>query len=310
MTKGSLIELTEEQKIAEMMERCKERAGNVEQPDIGEKYNLPFWNEQSRAIPNHLTRTCLFAPIAKGRRKIHDWTVLASRVDVKITFFGKQLDEADRDVFLQALHEARKVALGEAVVINRADFLKNIGRNTGKSQYDWLEESFLRLTSGTLLIETKKYKLGEIVEINSEEIKRLEKQQNLKNKPRKSALHLVAGYDYYPEDGVYKLSIDPRILTLFGNREFALVDWEKRKQITKKVDLVKWLQCLIASNEKGQQKYSLNDLKSWMDYNGRIRDFKSYIDEAIKELERLKIISQGKIGLSTKKEDQVSWIRL
>ncbi len=298
--------MTEEQKIAEMIERCKERAGNIEQPEIGAKYNLPFWNEQSRAIPNHLTRTCLFAPIAKGRRKIHDWTVLASRVDVKITFFGKQLDEADRDVFLQALHEARKVSLGEAVVINRADFLKNIGRNTGKTQYDWLEESFLRLTSGTLLIETKRYKIGEIIDLEE-----LERQKKLKNKiPKRSALHLVSGYDYYPEEGVYKLSIDPRILTLFRNHEFALVDWEKRMMISKKVDMVKWLQCLIASNEKGLQKYSLDDLMQWMDYNAPIRKFREALLEAIKELMRLKIISEGKVSLNSKQKEQVSWIRL
>ena len=298
--------MTEEQKIVEMQARCKERAGNVEQPEIGAKYNLPFWNEQSRAIPNHLTRTCLFAPIAKGRRKIHDWIVLASRSDVKITFFGKQLDEADRDVFLQALHEGRKVPLGEAITINRAEFLRNIGRNTGKSQYEWLEESFLRLTSGTLLIETKKYKIGEI--IDPEE---LERQKKLKSKvPKRSALHLISGYDYYSEEGVYKLSIDPRILTLFRNQEFALVDWEKRMQIEKKVDLVKWLQCLISSNEKGLQKYSLEDLMQWMDYEGRLRDFKKYLEESIKELERLEIITKGRIALNSKKKEQVSWIRL
>jgi hypothetical protein len=287
---------TEEQKIAEMMERCKERAGTIKPDELSEKYKSPYWDEKYRAIPNHLTRSCLFAPTARGKRKMHDGTVLASRSDVKITFSGKQLDEADRDVFLQALHEGQQGGFGVYVPINCAKFLKSIGRSTGKNDYLWLFESFTRLTFGLLAIETKKYKIGNI--------------EKARKTGKSDLLHLIAGFEYDPEEGTYKLLLDPRILIMFRGHEFALVDWEKRMQIEKKVDMVKWLQCLISSNEKGLQKYSLDDLKSWMDYEGRLRDFKKYLEESIKELERLEIITKGKIALNSKKKEQVSWIRL
>ncbi len=288
--------MTEEQKIAEMMERCKERAGTIKPDELSEKYKSPYWDERYRAIPNHLTRSCLFAPTARGKRKMHDNTILASRSDVKITFSGKQLDEADRDVFLQALHEGQQGGFGVYVPINCAKFLKNIGRNTGKSDYLWLFESFKRLTFGLLEIETKKYKIGNI--------------EKTRKTGKSDLLHLIAGFEYDPEEGTYRLLLDPRILIMFRGHEFALVDWEKRMQIEKKVDMVKWLQCLIASNEKGLQKYNLEDLMQWMDYNAPIRKFREALLESIKELERLKIVAEGKISLSTKQKEQISWIRL
>ena len=127
-----------DQKVKDSEEKIKAR-------QKAEVIQLPLWQTVERAIPNHIARSSLFAPIARGRRKFHDKEALVSRADVKIYFTGKQLDEADCDVWMQLLHIANQYPLGEPVPINRAEALRSIGRNTGNNDYLWLHESIRRL---------------------------------------------------------------------------------------------------------------------------------------------------------------------
>ncbi|AOD16791.1 hypothetical protein BER93_19415 (plasmid) [Xanthomonas fragariae] len=251
---------------------------------------MPLWPELERAIPNHLARSSLFAPIAQGRRKQHDRTEIASRRDVKIFFTGKQLDMADCDVFMQALAEARRAALGERIFIKRGTFLKSIGRTDGSKDYAWLHESFRRLFLGALEIEAKHYSIGRT--------------------PRSSGLHLLAGYDYDSEQEEYYLVFDPRILALFSNREFALIDWAKRLHIERRVDMAKWLQNYIATHEAGIHRIGLKYLKGWMDYSSPPNKFRTALTEALAELERVNIINGAKIEQSTRCEKQAVWTKL
>ncbi|HZW22809.1 plasmid replication initiator TrfA, partial [Noviherbaspirillum sp.] len=83
---------------------------------------LPGLDEWLRAMPNHLARSSLFAPVARGRKKLHNEVPIVTRADVVMTYTGEQLDEAQADVALQLLYEARKAPLGDPVAINRAAF--------------------------------------------------------------------------------------------------------------------------------------------------------------------------------------------
>jgi len=117
---------------------------------------LPGLEEALRAMPNHLARSSLYAPIAPGRRKFHENVSLVTRVDAVMTYTGEQLDEADADLSLQLIHEAMRFALGTPVTLKRAALLKAIGRQTGKSQYLWLHRRMKAFTVATLFIEVKK----------------------------------------------------------------------------------------------------------------------------------------------------------
>lgn len=251
---------------------------------------LPAWPDAERAIPNHVARSSLFAPVARGRRKIHDRAEIACRSDVRIFFSGKQLDEADCDVFMQAMHEARRVPLGEPVAINRAEFLRAIGRVKGTTAYDWLHGAFERLSFAMLSIETKRYTIG--------------------TTPRSKVMHLVDGFDHEPDTDSYVLRIDPRMVLLFGNREFARVDWDKRLRIEHQADMAKWLQRLVATSSDAVQRYALDELKERMQYASPMRKFKEALMAALRELERLEIIAKPKIETSTRGIEQAVWTRL
>lgn len=255
-----------------------------------QQQQLPFWDEIDRAIPNHIARSSLFAPVARGHRNIHDGTELASRSDVRLRFWGKQLDEADCDVWMQALHEARKVPLGQAVKINRAEFLRAIGRPTSSSAYVWLHAAFERLWQGGIAIEAKKYAIG--------------------TTPKSRYLRLVNGFDHNPETDSYELHIDPRMLTLFSNKEFALIDWQKRMQIKHQTDMAKYLQRLVATSSDSEQRYALDDLKERMQYGSPIRKFREALTAAMQELERLGIIADSRLDRSTRGKEQAVWRRM
>jgi TrfA protein. len=281
-----------------LMQSAKERAARARDAaeqkaaETQQQLFLPGMDEFMRAMPNHIARSSLFAPVARGRRKMHDGTILQSRGDAEIRFSGKQLDEAQADVWMQSMKVAQTQPLGTPVVINRAEFLRAIGRAESGQNYQWLHRTMQDLAFAMLVIEVKR----------------------ADGKPKLSigktrALHLIAGFDYDEATEEYSLTIDPRWHAMYGNREFALIDWEKRQQIGRNQDMAKSLQRLIATSADPVQRYALDWLKAKMDYSGRMRDFRDAITRACAELERLEIITRHKIEDSTKGKPQLAlWL--
>ena len=253
---------------------------------------LPGMHECMRAMPNHIARSSLFAPVAPGRKKIYKDAVLVSRGDAVIKFWGEQLDESQADVWLQAMYEAMQKPLGQPVTINRAAFLKAIGRSTQGENYKWLHQSMKALAFAMLVIEIQAADKPKI------------------SFGKTSALHLIDGFDYDDETESYTLRIDPRWRGMYGNQEFALIDWEKRMQFGRHQNMAKALQRLAATSSDKLQRFALDWLKSKLEYAGRQRDFEDALQHAMAELERLAIISGGKIEKNTKGKLQTVWTRL
>ncbi|MEC7118953.1 MAG: replication protein C, IncQ-type [Pseudomonadota bacterium] len=249
--------------------------------DDQQQRTLPLFPLLESAMPNHLARSSLFAPIKSGQRQIHEKALMASRGDASIYYSGHQLDMADNDVFLQALRVAQGVRLGDSIYFNRAQFLREIGRTTGRSQYEWLQDSFYRLTSGTVLIQTKRYK---------------------------AALHLIDGYALDEDTGEYWLRMNPEIIKLFGHMEYGLVDMHTRLRIGRKQDMAKWLQNYVATHEEGKTHViSVQLLQLWSGSTGRLRDFQARsLTKALVELERLGLITDVHI----RGDGKVSWLRI
>lgn len=276
------------QKAAEVVAQAEQKAAETPR-----QLFLPGMDEFMRAMPNHIARSSLFAPVARGRRKLHDSTILQSRGDAEIRFSGKQLDEAQADVWMQAMKEAQRQPLGETVTINRAEFLREIGREKSGQAYKWLHRTMQDLAFAMLVIEVTK----------------------ADGKPKLSigktrALHLVAGFDYDEDSEEYTLTIDSRWHAMYGNREFALIDWEKRREFGRNQDMAKTLQRLVATSSNPVQRYALDWLKDKMEYSGRLRDFRDALARACAELERLEIITAHKIEDSTKGKPQLAlWLQ-
>lgn len=254
---------------------------------------LPGTEEFMRAMPNHIARSSLFAPIATGRKIIHKDMLLISRGDAVIKFWGEQLDEAQADVWMQAMHVASKQPLGKPVTINRAAFLRAIGRQTGNYEYKWLHRAMEALSFAMLVLEVSnkdgrlKLDIGKI-----------------------RALHMIDGFDYDDETQTYTLRIDPRWISIYSNREFARIDWDKRLQFGQHQNMAKALQRLVATSDESVQRYSLEWLKLKLAYKSPMRKFHEALASAMRELERLEIITSGRIEASSKGKPQAVWTKL
>ena len=250
---------------------------------------LPGMEEVMRAMPNQVAGSSLFAPIARGRRKFLQETALITRGNAVMSYTGEQLDEGDADLSLQLIYEARPFPLGQPVLINRAAFLRAMGRSTGKHDYEWLHRRMKAMTAATLFIEAKKpdgsikYRIGHT-----------------------QAFHIVQSFNYDEDAQTYTFTLDPCWMTLFGNREFALIDWDKRLRIGRGQDVAKALQRLLDTSADPVQRYALDWLKAKMQYASPMRKFRETLKAALRELERLEIISTGRIERSTKGKEQLT----
>lgn len=295
MRQNTLVVRATRPRFADLAAAAQERAAMKTKQDAATPLQmlLPGMDELMRAMPNLLARSSLCAPVAKGKRKMHSGTVLVSRKDAVIEYWGEQLDEADADILLQLTFQARHSALGTAVTINRAAFLRELDRATGKHDYDWLHRRLKAMSAATLIVEAKssdgttKYRIGDT-----------------------KTFHILAGFGYDARTEAYTYTLDPQWRVLFSNREFALIDWRRRLQIGRGQDMAKALQRLVATSANREQQYALDWLKEKMQYASPMHKFKFALTKAMHELQRLKIITEGRIGLSSKGKEQASWKKL
>lgn len=245
------------------------------------------------AFPNHLNRSSFIAPIARGRRTFHRQTAMVTRKDCVLEYTGEQLDEADGGLIMALIASAQPYPLGTPVPLNRKELLRKVKPGgIGRTQYDWLHRRINALTEATLFLEAKKpdgstrYSIGKMV-----------------------SFPIITAFSYDDETEAYSYSLDPRWVQMFGNREYSLIDWDKRMQIGRGQDMAKTLQRLVATSSDQVQRYALDWLKAKMGYTGRMRDFHDSLARASGELERLEIISRHKVEISTKGNPQLTlWL--
>lgn len=244
------------------------------------------------AMPNHLNRSSIIAPIARGRRKFHRQTVMISRSDCVLEYTGEQLDEADGEIIMALIFFARPHPMGAPVPLNRAELLRKIKRSTGRNDYRWLHARIKAMTEATLFLEAKKrdgstrYSIGRTV-----------------------AFRIIAGFTYDDETETYSYNLDPRWVQMFSNKEYSLLDWDKRMQIGRGHDMAKTLQRLVATSSDLVQRYAMDWLKLKMEYASPVRKFRGALAAACNELERLGIVATWRIEVSTKGKPQLAlWL--
>jgi hypothetical protein len=282
-TLDELLEITRQRVVAAA-------AADQKRADTPRQLWLPGFD--IGAMPNHINRSSLFAPVARGRRKFHRQAAMVTRSDCVLEYTGEQLDEADADLVMALIFFAQKQPLGTPVPLQRSQLLRKIGRSTGKHDYEWLHRRIKALTEATLFLEAKKpdgstrYSIGKTV-----------------------SFRIVSSFVYDDETESYTYTLDPRWVQMFGNREYSLLDFERRLMIARGQDMAKALQRLVATSRDLLQRYALDWLKDKMSYAGRMRDFREALMRACAELERLEIIDRARIEQSTRGKQQLAvWL--
>lgn len=216
---------------------------------------LPLWPEAKRGAPNAVLRGALFAAVHKDRRYM-DRELLASQRGITIRFTGKQLDQADLDVWEQALHLARTQALGTQCRFTEKGFLKALGRQSGKSGRDWLRSAFARLAGAVVeLTQDGRTYGGTLLEFYRDE-----------------------------DTGRTVLEINPKLAPFFGPTRWTQIDWEQRQRLRGK-PLALWLHGFYASHAEPRAltvEY-LHNLSG--SQTKQLRKFKQNLTQALRDLQ-------------------------
>lgn len=261
------------------------------QLNLFEKMGVPLTPKDTAPINNHLARSSLFAPIRRGKRTMHDGTILSSQGDAEIRYHGKQLDMADQDVLLHALNLAAgkkpasddptegEITFESRISINRKEFLEAIGMTKSGQNYKWLEQAFKRLATGS--VEVRK---GRFIAI----------------------YHLIGNLMYNEESGDYYFYIPRSTFAFFLENAFGYVNMKKRLALETRVDVAKWIQSFAASHAKGEYTIGVARLKELCAYESPLRKFREALREALDELVRVGEFSRA--GITP--DDNASWVRI
>ena len=231
------------------------------EPQSAEIIELPLWPETTRGTPNAILRTSLFAAITPNKRQAFKRAIIAEEKDLKITFTGWQLDQSDRDVFEQALHMAREQPLGTEIYFTARGFLKALGRSTGKSQHEWLKDSFARLLGCGVEITHNNYTYAD----------------NL------------LGFERDEETQRYKMSIKPKMMQLY-TAGWTQSDFKERQMIGSKKYLAQWLHGYIATHAQLYPMKIETFHRLSGSTNSEIRGFKRRLISALDHLKALDLI--------------------
>ncbi len=217
---------------------------------------LPMWGERIRGVPNSVLRSALFTATKRGKRQYFERQKIASIDGIKVIFTGPRLDQADLDVWEQCLHLARTEGLGNTIQFTAYGFLKAIGRNTGKSDREWLAGAFARLrTSDVEINDGKRAFFGALVSSGQ------------KNE----------------ETEKYELVLNPRIASMYNDDSWTGIDWEQRKALMGK-PLALWLHGFYSSHAKPFD-YKVETIHGLCgSETSEMKVFKQNLQEALKDL--------------------------
>ena len=217
---------------------------------------LPLWPDAKRGAPNAVLRGALFAAVHKDRRYM-DRELLAAQDGITVRFTGKQLNQADLDVWEQVLHLTRTQALGTKCYFTAHGFLKTLGRHTGTTAHEWLGSAFARLGASWVEIsDGRRTYLGSLIE----------------------------GGVRDEDTGRYVLEINPELAKFFGPTRWTQIDWEQRQRLRGK-PLALWLHGFYASHAEPYPLSVAYLHKLSGSQTKQLRYFKKNLTQALRDLE-------------------------
>ena len=253
--------------LAEWRGRGGGKAAEEEPRGPAKVIQLPLWPEPKRGAPNVVLRGALFAAIqGKTRQSGLSEQLIATQDGITIRYTGAQLDQADLDVWEQALHLVRTQALGTECHFTEKGFLKALGRQTGKSDRTWLRSAISRLTVATVEISNGRVTYGgSLVSFSRDE-----------------------------DTGHTVLEINPKLARFFSPTRWTQIDWEQRQQLRGK-PLALWLHGFYASHAAPHPLRVAYLHKLSGSQTKQLKHFKQNLVRALRDLEAVGAIQAFEI---------------
>ncbi len=179
-------------------------------------YQLAFWPDEKRAMPADFIACALFSGIQEKDATYVDDLEIANANDLRIVFKGRRLTQVHADVWQGIMHLARQLPEGAKVKFRARQFLRVIGRQTGKKQRDDLKGWFTDLTATSVTISDTK-----------------------KNRRFWGSLLPNGATQDDTDDTVYVVEINKPLAKLFAEN-LGAVNWQVRQRLFKKPLALWW----------------------------------------------------------------------
>ena len=241
--------------------------------------DLPGWNDGNTPTSNIVSNSGLFgvqtSQNSGEKRPYLRNAEIACRANVYIRYKGEKLYQFDWDVWHHLICISRN-GLGLQHSVDCRDLLRRMGLAGSGQNITALKQTILRLRAGLIYVEYNSKSGKNTFQIGSVSIKDFQR-----------GLNLIS--DHIWVNGHIGFVLDYRIGRLFGNREYGLVDWEKRKKL-KRNDLAKWLQNYYSSQSSNQQFDRVDRLKLLTGLTSSIKDFTRLLENALNLLLQHEVI--------------------
>lgn len=239
--------------IAKVLDRMRQRQ---EQEAIAA--GLPDWPENKRGLPNGALRSALFGISPKERRTYAVERHVASieGLEVFITR-GPNLMQHHLDVWEQCLRLGKDQGTGRRIEFTAYAFLKSIGRNTGKSDCEWLKNTLYDLAACVVRItDGNRTYFGP----------------------------LIHGGTRDELTGRYVIEINPKIALLYGVGRWTQLDYAQRQQL-RRHPLAQWLHAFY-STHASPYRYKVETIRNLCgaDKNGELWKFRQVLRRALDQL--------------------------
>lgn len=221
---------------------------------------MPVCAANKKGVPNGFLRCSLFGVVEKGERKAREMTKLSSQDGIEIYHSGYQLDQDDLDAWATLCHMSSHFGTDTLIRFTGSEFLKSLGKQTGKSQYDWLIKCAMRLRAQSIRIKSGRYSyVG----------------------------GLVRNFYHDEQTGEWVAEIDSAISALFGHGDWTQLEWERRKLI--RSHLGRWLLAFFeCSKPTGRPPRIIYGIKKLHQMSGsRIKEMRSFKYKINQELTQI-----------------------
>jgi TrfA protein len=198
-------------------------------PALAKVIQLPTWGVGSRGAPNEILRSALFnARNKKRQREYLEKATIAVIGEGEITYTGRELRQDDETVWLQLIHLARELPLGELVEFTAYSFIKSLRWNNSAKSYKRLRDSLERMQATALTVYSKR--IGEGVSLSMIPFFAWRQGRN------------------GPPLPMYQVRIAPELIELFSGVRYTLIEWQQRLALPN--GLATWLHGYYASHKE------------------------------------------------------------
>ncbi|WP_303785294.1 plasmid replication initiator TrfA [Azovibrio restrictus] len=240
--------------IAKVLDRMRQRH---EQEAIAA--GLPDWPENKRGLPNGALRSALFGISPKERRTYAVERHVASIEGLAVFITrGPNLMQHHLDVWEQCLRLGKDQGTGRRIEFTAYAFLKSIGRNTGKSDCEWLKNALYDLAACVVRItDGNRTYFGP----------------------------LIHGGTRDELTGRYVIEINPKIALLYGAGRWTQLDYAQRQQL-RRHPLAQWLHAFY-STHASPYRYKVETIRNLCgaDKETELKKFRQVLRRALTHLE-------------------------